>query len=96
MNVFSSSFDLFRIYAEALASDPSAHPTAPPPAHLPEVPSALRTANDAPLVESADAHLPWDGLEPMSDVARTEFGDVGGNGDSFYFFDPDTGSSVML
>ncbi len=30
------------------------------------------------------------------EVTRTEFGSVGGDGSSFYFFDSDSGASVMI
>ena len=82
MTAFFSYFDLFAGHAEP------PRPAAPP------------LAETAPAAMDA-APVPWSGPPPSepddgSVLTRTEFGDLGGDGDSFYFFDPDTGSSVML
>lgn len=86
MSVFYGEFDDYQLYADSFSADQD-------PSEWGDL-----TNVDQELLED----LPeWDDIVPdleveYSDIYRGPFGSTGSDGDSFYYFDAETGASVML
>ncbi len=95
MSTFFSYFDYYQQYAERLSKDQAVTPWRELPEETPLHSEDLSALAPSDLAAEDTQALPDPTLNYDGESTTTEFGSVGGDGESFYFIDPDGGSLLI-